>query len=186
MIRYEYTVTLADPPDGLEDGDKFLDFAEQIYSAFDGDVEVEMSRGAVSIAVEREATSMVDAVLFTLRTLDKLGLTVSRFGPEGMVTAAEIAARLKVSRERVNQLAQAGTLPTPLAGLEKRSPMYRWSDVVERLGDGRFQSGALEKARSIERANAALTLYGGDIGRVGEALPPEGTMELPGVTGGGA
>ncbi len=171
MIRYEYTVTLADCPDDLDDGDKFLDFAEQIYSAFDGDVEVEMSRGAVSILIEHEAVSMVEALLFTLETLDELGLTVSRFGPEGLVTAADIATRLHVSRERVNQLAQAGTLPPPLAGLEKRSPMYRWSAVVEGLGDGRLHSGALEKAYSIERANAALTLYGRDIDRVREVLP---------------
>jgi len=42
---------------------------------------------------------------------------------------------------------------------------------ASRLIDETSQSGALEKARSIERANAALTLYGRNIGRVGQALP---------------
>lgn len=171
MRIYEFSLTVRDQPEGLEDGARFLDFAEQIYAAFEGDVEVEMSRGVVLLRVTQEADSMAEAIRFSVLALKGLGLQVARFGPESLVSAAQIAERLGLSRERVSQLLQSGILPAPVAALEERSPMYRWPDVVERLaGTERVDEGDLEAARALERANAALTIFENDPERMLQTL----------------
>lgn len=170
MNEYEFTLTLESPA-GLEDGDRFLDLAEILYGAFEGDVEVEMSRGVLLVQVTRAAPSMADAIRFALTAVRALGLRVKRLGPESLVSAAQIASRLHISRERVSQLLKAGALPPPVAALEDRSPLYRWPDVVERLLESeRVPAEELEAARSLERANAALTIYAEDTDRVLDAI----------------
>jgi hypothetical protein len=163
MRTYEFSLTVHGQPEGLSDGDRFLDLAERIYGAFEGDVEVEMSRGVVYLRITREAVSMAEAIRFSVRALEGLGLRAARFGPESLVSASQIAARLNLSRERVSQLLHSGALPTPVAALDERSPMYRWADIVGRLAETeRVDAGELEAARSLERANAALTIFEND------------------------
>ncbi len=165
------SLTIQGHPEGLEQGERFLDFAESIYAAFDGGVEVEMSRGVVYLLVSREAESMAEAIRFAVQALERLGLRAARFGPESLVSAAQIATRLHLSRERVGQMLQAGHLPAPVAALEERSPLYRWADVVERLVESeRLGTDQLEAARSLERANAALTLFADDTERMLAAI----------------
>jgi prophage regulatory protein len=49
---------------------------------------------------------------------------------EDLVTGAEVARRLKLSRERVRQLAQRPDFPEPL-GRVGQAVVWRWPDVDE-------------------------------------------------------
>lgn len=167
MNPYEFTLTVQGYSEGLDDQERFLDFADRVYQAFDGCVEVQMSRGAMFFVVTVDAETMADALRDAVKRVEALGLRVARFGPEPLVSAAQIASRLHLSRERIGQLRKSGTLPAPIAGLEERSPMYRWADVVERLlGRERVERRDLEIARSLERANAALTIADADTAKM--------------------
>ena len=53
---------------------------------------------------------------------------MARVDVADLVSAAEIARRLSLTRERVRQLAATETFPTPL-GRIGRSHIWRWADV---------------------------------------------------------
>src|SRR5262249_3251901 len=94
--------------------------------------------------------------------------------PDDLVTMAEIARRAGRSRESVRQLVTGergpGGFPPPVANLTRRSPGWRWGDVVGWLagkgavdkrrppGAARARSGAEDLGTAVAAINAVLEL----------------------------
>ena len=93
-----------------------------------------------------------------------VGLRATRVEPDELVTAGEVASRSGLSREAIRLYALGkrgpGGFPRPVAALQQKSPLYRWSDVaawLDRLPGGTKRLDTAE-ADSIAFLNAALDL----------------------------
>jgi hypothetical protein len=92
---------------------------------------------------DREAPTLVDAILGAVRDVETVGLAVSRVDDdEDMVTLAVVASRIGRSREAVRLWSVGrtgpGGFPTPVTGLHPSITLYRWSQIApwlrERMG----------------------------------------------------
>ena len=89
---------------------------------------------------DREAPTMGDAVLSAIRDVEKVpALTVLRVEPDDLVTASGIASRIGRTRESVRLLIEGkrgpGGFPPPVARLEGRTRVWRWTEVAQWLAD---------------------------------------------------
>jgi hypothetical protein len=104
--------------------------------------------GVVYLDFDRERPSFREAVLSAITDVEQadIGAKVVRIEPDELVTMAEIARRLKRSRESIRQLASGlrgpGDFPPPVANLTQRSPIYRWADVQRWLREKKLLPGA--------------------------------------------
>ncbi len=109
----------------------------------------------------REAPSFSAALLSAIHQVESVpSLRVRRVEPDDIVTMAEIAERLKRSRESVRLLIEGkrgpGGFPVPLSHGRERNRLWRWSDVTAWLGDREPEER--EAAHLIAALNAALEL----------------------------
>jgi hypothetical protein len=114
----------------------------------------------------RRAASAVEAVVSAIEDIERarIGLRILRVEPDELVTAGEIAERAGLSREaiRLYTLGKRGPggFPRPVAGLQQKSPLYRWSDVAAWLGRLRDGLHPIDTAEADANAflNALLDL----------------------------
>jgi hypothetical protein len=84
----------------------------------------------------RTADSFRTAVLSAIHDVESAGIgaRVEHVEPDELVTMSEIARRLHLSREGVRKwvagLRGPGNFPPPAGSLTRRSPLWRWTDVV--------------------------------------------------------
>jgi len=113
--------------------------------------------GVVSLDFDRQAVTFLDAVLSAIRDVTRAGLQVARVEPDDLVTEAEVARRMKRTRQSVHQIVTgqrgSGGFPQPVAGISSRSPLWRWMDVVEWFRD---KKGLARKAAETAAAVAAI------------------------------
>jgi hypothetical protein len=106
-----------------------------------GDVVIELvpDRPGVLISFDRDAPSLIDAILSAVRDLDAIGLPAARVrDDDDLVTLAVIAERVGRSREAVRLWSVGrtgpGGFPSPVdSGLSVA--YYRWSQVAPWLRD---------------------------------------------------
>ncbi len=157
---YRFTLTL--------DGVAELSFAEvdRLYEAGCDDATLGTRCGIHFAMFHREAASPTEAIVSAIEAIEgaHVGLRVVRVEPDELVTAGEIAGRAGVSREAIRLYAQGkrgpGGFPAPVAGLQQKSPLYRWSDVaawLDRTWNGSKRLDTTE-ADAIAFLNAALEL----------------------------
>lgn len=89
---------------------------------------------------DREAATMGDAVLSAIRDVETVPqLTVLRVEPDELITASGIAARIGRTRESVRLLIEGrrgpGGFPPPVARLDRRTRLWRWTEVSQWLAD---------------------------------------------------
>jgi predicted DNA-binding transcriptional regulator AlpA len=127
---YDFTLVL----DGVSDlTDEVTD---ALYGGQCDDALVLMRDGVVYVDFTREADSFAEAVLSAINDVEssEIGARVVRVEPDDLVDMAEIARRTGRSRESVRQLVHGergpGTFPPPVANLRRRSPIWRWTDVM--------------------------------------------------------
>jgi hypothetical protein len=93
--------------------------------------------GAAYADFTREADSFEQAVLSAIEQIESVGnLRVIRIEPDDLVTAADIAERLHVTRQQVSLCVSGqrgvdkGPFPLPASHLMSRNRLWRWSEVV--------------------------------------------------------
>jgi len=126
------------------------------------DVTLARSAGIVVAAIEREASSLGEAIRSALADLESIpGVSVVRVEPEENVSQSEIARRLGRSRQSVSQLVSGargpGGFPRP-AHESGHVALWRWSDVARWAGSaGLMPPGGEERSSAVIRAvNAVL------------------------------
>ncbi len=155
------------------------DLAEAIFTAFEGDANLSSRGGTVTVDFfEWEFAGDVVPELFAIvrrvkQAVAPFGAEVVRLLPDDLVTAAEIAQRLGISREAVRLYATGqrgdGMFPAPAhASASNRSVLWRWGEVLdwamEYLGPDHHavEEGTAEYRawyRQILKVSLALNLF---------------------------
>jgi hypothetical protein len=109
----------------------------------------------------RDAATLADALAGAINDVESVdGLQVMRAEPDALVTAAEIADRLNVSKEYVRLLANGerggGAFPPPVSHLRTRNRLWRWADIA--AWSGRSTDEELHDAYVLATLNALLEL----------------------------
>jgi len=147
----------ADLPEGVEDG---------LFESGCDDALLGRRDGVMFLDFEREATSLMEAVLSAVADVHRArtGLFVARVEPDDLVAAAEIARRVRRTRESVRQLVHGergpGEFPAPVANLTQRSPIWRWTEVASWFNThyGSLDPSEIRDASDLAAINAALEL----------------------------
>jgi predicted DNA-binding transcriptional regulator AlpA len=83
---------------------------------------------------DREAPALADAIASAVRELETVGLRPLRIIDQDLLTLADIAERLGISREAVRRYSTGergpGDFPPPIAPMRGGATFYRWSEVV--------------------------------------------------------
>ncbi len=132
--------------------------ANELYEAGLDDAAIGTLDGRPAIDVDREATTLLEAIATAVRQVESVGgIRVIRVDGEELVTQADIAARTGKSRQAVNHWikrdAERSAFPAPAYGVGARSPLWRWSEVVAWLGAG---VETTDRARVVSLVNATL------------------------------
>lgn len=154
-----YTFTL------LLRGANPLEHLDALFEAGCDDAIFGEREGTFFAEFDRESSSLAAAISEAIGQVESVvpGLRVVRVEPDELVTASAIAARTGRSRESVRLLIEhrrgPGSFPPPVAWVEARSRLWRWSDVArwfaEQLGEA---PAPVEEATLIAALNAALEL----------------------------
>lgn len=105
----------------------------------------EIGIGSFEVQTSVDATTISDAIAIAERAFDRAlrkanvatdvvlaraWLQVNAEDPEELISGAEVARRMKISRQRVAQLAEAPSFPRAAAKFGKLT-VWRWGDIAE-------------------------------------------------------
>ena len=138
------------------------------------DATISTRDGLTFAAFDREAGTLLEAVVSAIEALESVGFRVLRVDPDELVWASEIASRTGRSRQSIDQLVKGqrgpGGFPAP-ASHATRNPLWRWSEVeawfanyegrppdAERSVVLRSINGALEAREGLRSASEAQPL----------------------------
>ena len=123
------------------------------------------SRGPVHLGeFDREAPSLAEAVTSAIEQVESVPqLRVLRVEPDEFVSASAIAERTGRTRESVRLLVEGkrgpGGFPAPVAWVDAKTRLWRWSDVARWLSDALGDAVAAgDGAEFLAALNAALEL----------------------------
>jgi hypothetical protein len=121
------------------------------------------ARGAVQLGeFDRAASSFAQAVTSTIGQVESVRpLRVLRVEPDELVSASAIAERVGRTRESVRLLIEGkrglGDFPAPVAWVDAKTRLWRWSDVARWLRDTHGEDVPVgEGAEFVAALNAAL------------------------------
>src|ERR1700722_3525504 len=127
--EHEFTLILSGVPELTRE------VLEAFYEAGSDDALIGIRDGIAFAEFCREADSFQEALLSAIRDVEQAGAKVEHVEPDELVTMSEIARRLDITREgvrkRVAGMRGPGNFPPPIGNLTQRSPLWRWSEVVE-------------------------------------------------------
>jgi hypothetical protein len=136
--EYEFVLVLTDVPnvdDGMEDA---------LFEAGCDDSTICIRSGRVYLAFSRVASSLKGAVLSAIRDVKKAGLDVLRVDECNLVTQAEIAHKIKRTRQLVHQYITGvrgpGKFPAPACQLTETAPLWYWCEVAQWLRENNMIS----------------------------------------------
>ena len=132
--------------------------ADQLFDAGLDDAGIGGIRGEPCLDVDREAKSLLEAIVSAVRQVDSIkGVEVVRVDGEDLVSQTDIAERTGKSRQAINHWIKRdghrSGFPAPAYGAQSRSPLWRWADVAAWLGSSDEVS---ERDRVIALVNATL------------------------------
>lgn len=153
MAEVEFTLVLKGSWDDLTP-----DMADSIYEAGCDDGTVVYRAGRISITFGREAETAEAAVLSAIADVRKAGYEVERIAEADSVGRGDMAERLGVSRDDVQQLVEGvrgpGNFPPPIS---LDGPSWSWKEVAAWLADaGLAEPSVAETARVLAAVDAAL------------------------------
>ena len=142
------------------------DVEDRLFEAGCDDALLSTRDGVPFLDFERDADSLLSAIMGAIADVEGAGLNVRviRVEPDELVTASEIAERTGRSRESIRLLAAGkrgmGGFPPPVRGLKSRMRLWRWAEVIAWMAehDGAAQSEAVSHAHTIAAVNGALEL----------------------------
>jgi hypothetical protein len=155
---FVFSVIAAHP--GGEPWDVADAIAERLYAANCDDATASYQNGVWVIDFDRAAPNLTHAAVSALHDVSRAGLSALRVEPDELVSAAEIARRLEVSRQAVSKWFQAdpGDAPVPAYGASSDSPLYDWLEVLRwlrRRGSRRAARFDVVQARLMKEVNEA-------------------------------
>ena len=119
--------------DGVDDLDDVVENA--LFEAGCDDATVSMQYGLLYIEFSRSAASLKDAIISAIEAVEDAGIgaQVRRVDDCNLVTASDIARRIKRSRQLIHQYMNAergpGGFPPPECYLVDRKPLWAWCEV---------------------------------------------------------
>ena len=178
MPIHHFTL-IVDGPDVQEDA-----LIEALFEAGCHDALVGNSEGIQYVEFDREATDLDDAILSAVANVERApGARVARIADAGLVTMADIAARIGRTREGVRLLVNGargpGGFPSPVTDPRSRYRLWRWSEVQAwiraYLGEEQVESRDDDVLTAV---NASLELR-----RLGHRLHPDHRTTLRELAG---
>jgi hypothetical protein len=142
--------------EGLEDA---------LFEAGCDDALINFRNGTVYLDFDRESGNLEEAVISAIKQVESLpfGIIVASVSPDDYVSESEVAKRLHVNRQAVSlwfkgERHATDPFPPPIMKLNEKSPLWRWSDIVEWLYQKRkiTDHEILEQAKFIGSLNIAL------------------------------
>ena len=137
---------------------------DRLFEAGCDDALVGSADGVQFIDFDRDAASLDVAVLSAVADVEQVnGVQVVRLAGAGLVSVADIAARIGRTRESVRLLVSGargpGSFPAPVTDPRARYRLWRWADVDRWFGRevGEVAMGARED-RLLSAINACLEL----------------------------
>ena len=137
---------------------------DRLFEAGCDDALVGSTDGVQFIDFDRDAASLDVAVLSAVSDVEQVrGVQVIRLAGAGLVSIADIAARVGRTRESVRLLVSGargpGNFPAPVTDPRARYRLWRWADV-QRWFEGQFGEDALGAREEHLRSaiNACLEL----------------------------
>jgi hypothetical protein len=154
---YSFTLVLADVPEitgQVEDS---------LFEAGCDDTLLGNRDGVTYLDFDREASSLKEAIQSAIRDVFKAGFRAIRIEPDDLVNAAEIARRVKRTRESIRQIVTGargpGGFPPPVSSVTNTSPLWRWTEVAKWFADKKIAKTAMFiEADSIRKINALLEM----------------------------
>ena len=153
-----YFTLIVDGPD-LQD-DTLID---AVFEAGCDDAAVGRIDGIQYIDFDRESASLDQAILSAVADLERIdGVDVVRIADAGLVSMADIAARVGRTREGVRLLITGargpGGFPPPITDPRSRYRLWRWSDVALWLTKHLGEELAIADEEILAAFNAGLEL----------------------------
>ena len=132
--------------------------ADALYEAGLDDAGIGGFGGQPAIDVDREAPSLLTAIVSAVRQVESVGgIRVVRVEGEELVSQADIAERSGRTRQAVNHWIKrdrdTSGFPDPAYGAGTRSPLWRWGDVATWLDPGTPHQ---DRDRIVGLVNATL------------------------------
>lgn len=163
MTSHTCEIYIEAPPFELDSSDGVA-LLDALGAAGLDDATVADIRGEWVVLIDHVAPSYVDAVMSAVATIESVPeCAVLRVEPEDLVSAGEIAARCRKTRQWVHQRANgsrgAGDFPNPFYGAGGMA-RWRWADIERYIAaDASAGSDDLQaEAVFLEALNAALAL----------------------------
>lgn len=136
---------------------------DALFEAGCDDATPSLRFGRVYLDFTREAPSLKDAILSAIRDVGRaqIGATVLCVDDGDLVSQAEIARRIKRTRQQVGQYVSGkrgpGNFPGPVQGVADGPSVWRWSEAASWLWEnGVIGDEALNEARVVATINAVL------------------------------
>jgi hypothetical protein len=157
--EYEFTLVLA----GIDDVTSAVEDA--LLKAGCDDATLSMRSGRPYLSFARGGDSMKDAILSAIRAVLSAGIgaDVLRVDQCDLVTQADIARKIGVSRQVVNNYIAGkrgpGAFPPPACNITDDAPLWNWCEVAHWL----YQNDMIRKdvlcdAQQVSIINSALEL----------------------------
>ncbi len=144
---------------------------DALFEAGCDDALLSFRNGIAYLDFDRESESLEKAVLSAIIQVENTGLklSVKRVEPSDLVTSAEIARRLKRSRQSIQQLISGsrggGNFPLPVAGITTKTMLWSWKEVISWLIErGKISDESIyEDAKTLKRINESLAVRKNEI-----------------------
>lgn len=134
-----------------------------LFKAGCDDATLSIQYGCIYMEFSRSAASLKDAILSAIMDVRKakVGVNVWRVDVCNLVTPAEIARRIKKSRQLVHQYITArrgpGGFPAPECNLTEGSPLWAWCAVSYWLvQNDMIRPEEIDNAEVVDMVNVAL------------------------------
>ena len=136
---------------------------DALFEAGCDDALVGRAEGIQYVEFDREAARLDDAILSAVADVEMVpGLTVARIADAGLVSMADIGARLGRTREGVRLLVAGargpGGFPPPVTDPRSRYRLWRWSDVRHWIATHLEKEAGSSDDDVLTAVNASLEL----------------------------
>ncbi|MEP3675484.1 hypothetical protein [Sulfitobacter sp.] len=155
MKTYEFTFLVdADPHSD--------DFEDRFIEAGCDDATFSLIRGSAALSFDRSAESHKEAVYSALIQIKQAGSKITRFDPDYLVSATEIAARSGLTKAAINLYGNGSRgegYPKASVRVSTTSPLWDWVDVSKWLMD----HGKVSAEVYLEALNSRIINLGAQV-----------------------
>jgi hypothetical protein len=151
---YNFTLVL-DPIEGSLDK-----IEDRLFESGCDDALFGTRSGTPYLDFSRQSSGLVEAILSAISDVERANLPtpIVRVEPDDIVNLSEIARRTSFSREYIRKLFEGikgpGLFPRPISGLIRRSPLWRWVEIVQWL----VEKGLVEQGKILVDAKFVVYL----------------------------